>query len=63
MWYLVMLLLGVFNGVINSWSTLSPDELSKMSTVCEANKGVEKVRIKILGNNEVFCKDGAEFKL
>lgn len=60
---LIMFFLGLFNGVINAWVTLPSEELAKLNETCQSNGGIEKVRFVTLGQNKVFCKDGAEFKL
>lgn len=56
-------LLGLFIAAMTLFSTLHKEDLEAGLNKCQDNGGLEKYISNLVGNPEVFCKDGAVFTL
>lgn len=58
----VLLFVGIFVGVMVSFSKIDESQLDAMNSKCAVNGGFEKAVVDFV-RADVHCKDGAKFRL
>ena len=61
MGYIIMLLMGVMIGSLNTWKNADTEYLQEVTNKCENNKGIERVAFRPFASTNVYCNDGATF--
>lgn len=54
---------GIMIGLLYGFSTIDSKQIEHIKNVCSNNQGIDKVIVNVMGSNEVYCKDGAKFRI